>query len=218
MKHNYDAVFFDFDGTVADTSAGIFGSADYAAKSLGLELPDEKGHRYFMGPPLSQSFNVIFGLTGDDIPLAIKKYREYYNGGGIFELEFYPGMLDFLSKLNSEGIKTAVTSSKPEMFVAKILEHFDISDKIDCIACPRSDSMPESKASLIGRALDGLKTDRSRALMVGDRYLDMEGAVNAGVDGCGALWGYGSEKELKDSGAKFIASQVCDLIPIVFSR
>ena len=48
MKRNYDAVFFDFDGTIADTSKGIFASADYAARAFGLPIPDEAGHRYFI--------------------------------------------------------------------------------------------------------------------------------------------------------------------------
>ena len=218
MKRNYDAVFFDFDGTIADTSKGIFASADYAARAFGLPLPDDAGHRYFMGPPLPESFEVIFGLKGEDGINAVKKYREHYTAGGMYELEFYPGMLELLDKLNSGGVKTAITSSKPEQFVAKILEHFDISDKIDHIACPHGDNMPESKCSLITRALEHFKIDKGRALMLGDRYLDMQGAVQAGIDGCGALWGYGSEEELLKSGAKFTVRRVCDVSYLVFSE
>jgi phosphoglycolate phosphatase len=218
MKRNYDAVFFDFDGTIADTSKGIFASADYAAEKLGLPLPDDAGHRYFMGPPLPESFEVIFGLKGDDAMNAVRKYREYYTAGGMFELEFYPGMLEFLDALKKNGIKTAVTSSKPEMFVSQILEHFGIADRIDHIACPHGDGMPESKCSLITRALKYFKIDRSRALMLSDRYLDMQGAAQAGVDGCGALWGYGSEDELLKAGAKFTAKSVCDVSSLVFSE
>ena len=218
MKRNYDAVFFDFDGTIADTSKGIFASADYAARAFGLPLPDDAGHRYFMGPPLTESFEVIFGLKGEDAVNAVKKYREYYTAGGMFELEFYSGMLEFFDMLRENGVKTAVTSSKPGMFVAQILEHYGIADKIDHIACPLDDRHPESKCSLITRAVAHFGIDKSRALMLGDRYLDMQGAVQAGVDGCGALWGYGSEDELLKAGAKFIARRVCDVSSLVFSE
>ena len=218
MKRKYDAVFFDFDGTIADTSKGIFASADYAARAFGLPIPDEAGHRYFMGPPLPESFEVIFGLKGEDGINAVKKYREYYTAGGMYELEFYPGMLEFLDKLNSSGVKTAITSSKPEQFVAQILEHFGISDKIDHIACPHGDNMPESKYSLISRALEHFEMDKNRTLMLGDRHLDMRGAVQAGIDGCGALWGYGSKEELLEAGAKYLAVKVSDVSSLVFSE
>ena len=216
MNRNYDAVFFDFDGTVADTSRGIFNSADYAARAFGLPVPDEAGHRYFMGPPLLESFDVVMGLKGEDGVEAVKKYREYYRAGGMLEMEFYPGMIDFLKKLQLGGVRTAVTSSKPEMFVSQILEHFEIADLFNLIACPRSDSLPEKKASLITRALQHFEIAPSRALMVGDRYLDMQGAKQTGVDGCGAGWGYGTREELLDSGAKYIASSVPELDRIVF--
>ncbi len=218
MIKNYDAVFFDFDGTIADTSKGIFNSADYAARAFGLPVPDEKGHRYFMGPPLLESFEVVMGLKGEDGVEAVRKYREYYKAGGMLEMTFYPGILDLLTKLNENGVKTAVTSSKPEMFVEQILSHFDIGDRIDLISCPRGDNFPEKKASLINRALAHFGIEPGRALMVGDRYLDMEGASLTGVDGCGALWGYGTREELLDAGAKYTAASAAELEDIIFGK
>lgn len=213
----YKAVFFDFDGTIADTSRGIFASADYAAEFFGLAAPDDEGHRYFMGPPLLESFEVVLGLTGDECKTAVRKYREYYSAGGMFELEFYDGIIDLFDCLNASGIKTAVCSSKPAKFVKIILEHYKIADKIDYICCPISDAVPETKFQLITRAVAHFGIDKSEALMVGDRHLDITGAVSAGVDACGAEYGYGSEKELLDSGADFIAHSVNDVKECVFS-
>ena len=44
--------------------------------------------------------------------------------------------------------------------------------------------------------------------MVGDRAGDMEGALGNGIDGIGALYGYGTREELEDAGARFIAASV----------
>ncbi len=216
MAYKYSAVFFDFDGTIADTSKGIFNSADYAARAFGLPLPDEKGHRYFMGPPLLESFEVVMGLKGEKGVQAVKKYREYYTAGGMLELTFYPGITELLGKLKGCGIKTAVCSSKPEIFVRRILEQFSLGDLFDCIACPGGDDKPEKKSSLITRALTGLDITSDKALMVGDRYLDMQGAAQAGVDGCGAGWGYGSREELINAGAKYIANSAEELEAVIF--
>jgi len=51
--------------------------------------------------------------------------------------------------------------------------------------------------------------------MVGDRRQDIEGARAHGVATVGVLWGYGDRAELESAGAKHIASEPADLIPIV---
>ena len=48
-------------------------------------------------------------------------------------------------------------------------------------------------------------TDRSRVLMIGDRYNDIDGAHKTGLKCMGVLWGYGSQEELSEAGADFIA-------------
>lgn len=218
MNKKYDAVFFDFDGTIADTARGIYTCVDYAADSMGLERPDEAGHEFFVGPPLSESFEKVMGLRGDDVATAIRKYRECYVNGGMYDLEFYPGMLDFLDELRESGIKTAVCSNKPSVFVTEILNHYGITDRFDLISCPQSDSLNETKQTMITRACSMLGVAPEKALMLGDRYLDMEGAVQSGVDGCGAAFGYGTEEELLSSGAKYVANSVSDVRAIVFSQ
>lgn len=52
-------------------------------------------------------------------------------------------------------------------------------------------------------------------LYVGDSNVDMETAINAGVDSCGVLWGFRTEKELLDSGAVNIANNTDELLNII---
>ena len=51
--------------------------------------------------------------------------------------------------------------------------------------------------------------------MVGDRKYDIEGARANMADAAGALWGYGSRKELLESGAKMVAEKPADIEAIV---
>lgn len=214
----YKAVFWDFDGTFADTARGIFKSIDYAAKKMGLVVPDEKAHRFFIGPPLSESFQHIFGLSEEESLEAVKKYREFYVQGGMFLLDFYPGIRDFIDELRKANVKIAICSNKPKRFVNAIIEHFNLNDKIDLVSCPEHDSQHMMKYQMIDNALTHFGIDKSEALMVGDRYLDMQGAVQSGVDGCGAAYGYGTVDELLESGAKYIADSVEDIRKIVFGE
>lgn len=118
---------FDFDGTLADTGAGVFASVQYALRSMGEPELDSETLKYFIGPPLETSFSVKCGLDSERCHEAVEKYREYYSTKGIYELEFFTSTLQTLRELKAAGVKTAVGSSKPELFINRILEHFGIS-------------------------------------------------------------------------------------------
>ena len=101
MCKNFDAVIFDFDGTVADTGKGIFGSIRYALNACSLPQLDEKSLRTFIGPPLHDSFKRECGADDEMCVKLVAKYRENYAVKGIFEFELYPGMEELLKKFNS---------------------------------------------------------------------------------------------------------------------
>jgi phosphoglycolate phosphatase len=51
----------------------------------------------------------------------------------------------------------------------------------------------------------------SKAVMIGDRRYDVLGARANAMPAIGALWGYGSERELTDAGAHRIAAAPVDI-------
>ena len=82
MKPRYKAVLFDFDGTLADTSEGIFKSLQYAFEADGKPSPPLSTLRKFIGPPIYDSFQTLFGYPDDKIGFMIEKYRERYRARG----------------------------------------------------------------------------------------------------------------------------------------
>ena len=60
-------------------------------------------------------------------------------------------------------------------------------------------------------------TDRSRAVMVGDRRHDMEGAARAKIGSLGVLYGYGSREELAKAGAGALADNPQEAAEILLS-
>ena len=217
MNIKYDAVFFDFDGTIADTGVGIFNSVSYAIAAMGFPpLPDNR-LRTFIGPPVFDSFRRELGMNEEEAAKAVEKYRERYSESGIFQLDVYDGIEELIKELKNSGIKVAIASSKPEKFVMRLIDYLNISHLIDFIAAPESDKAPDKKTVLVERAVKHFGVEKSRALMIGDRYFDIDGANGAGVESIGVTFGYGSREELEKAGSTYLADNSEDIRKIIFS-
>ena len=124
-------LLFDLDGTLTDPKIGITTCVQYALKSFGIEEPDLDKLEPFIGPPLKDSFMEFYQMSEEEAEQAIAKYRERFREIGMFENEVYPGIHRMLRRLKQRGAKLAVASSKPEVFVKKILEHFRLIKYLD---------------------------------------------------------------------------------------
>ena len=205
------AVLFDWDGTVADTRPGIFNSVRYAIGQYGIaDKPDDE-LRYFIGPPLYDGFEHVFGVSPELANELTDTYRVYYRDKGIFECNVYDGVGDLLRELHDAGVKTAVVSSKPKEFLDRLVAHFGLAEYLDAVVGPAMDNHNSNKAVLVNQALKELMLLPSTVAMIGDRHFDMEGAKAAGVSAVGVLYGYGTEEELCRAGADAICEQVVDL-------
>lgn len=209
-------MLFDFDGTFADTGEGMFESIQCAVKALGFEPLDAETLRRFVGPPVFESFRRELGVDAEKADFAVAKYREAYAENGIFKFRVYDGIPDLLRELNENGIRFAIASAKPQKFLVRIVAHLGIENLVDYISSPADDKADPSKTRLINEAVLALKAEKSRVLMVGDRHFDINGANGAGVDSVGVTFGYGSEEELREAGATFIARTVADVRDIIF--
>ena len=205
------AVLFDWDGTVADTRPGIFNSVRYAIGQYGIaDRPDDE-LRYFIGPPLYDGFEHVFGVSPELANELTDTYRVYYRDKGIFECNVYDGVGDLLRELHNAGVKTAVVSSKPKEFLDRLVEHFGLAEHLDAVVGPAMDNHNSNKTVLVNQALKELMLLPSTVAMIGDRHFDMEGAKAAGVNAVGVLYGYGTEEELCAAGADAVCEQVADL-------
>lgn len=214
MKKRFETVLFDFDGTLADTAAGIKHCALEALHAYGFDETDDERLRAFIGPPLIDSF-LNYTDDADTARNMVDKYREHYRAGGMFRCELYDGVADMLAELDAAGMSMAIASSKPGEFVDTILTHLGIRHYFRFISAPAVGHVNPTKCELINSALDLLGADRSTAVMVGDRMFDIEGAAQAGVFSVGVLYGFGSEDELGRYGADVICEtpkQISELI------
>lgn len=205
MNKEYDTYLFDLDGTIIDSSPGIVASVNYALNKFGIMEPKQEKLLRFIGPPLTESFQKYYNLSGEDSIQAVYYYRENYEAGGMFQCSVYEGLEDTLKALKEAKKKILVATSKPEVYARQILKHFSLDLYFDYIAGMELDGGRGTKAEVIAYGLESCKiTDKSKILMIGDREHDIFGAKTMGVDSMGVLYGFGSLEEFKAAGATYI--------------
>ena len=197
----YDAVLFDLDGTLTCSEQGILQSVRYAMDKLGAEIPEGVDLRRVIGPPLLDSFQNILGLPEERAREAMRLYREFFDREGMYLYTVYPHIRNILQMLREGGAYVAVATSKPTRPTRAILDHFGLTHYFDRIVGESDDDHVVNKPELIRRALP----DKCRsAVMVGDRFYDIEGANANGIDSIGVEYGFGGAEELIHSGATHI--------------
>lgn len=207
---SYSYILFDLDGTLTDSGPGIMNAAAYALKQLGIDEQDREKLRRFVGPPLSEAFPELYGIT--DANEAIRLFRVYYRPIGIFENDPYPGIGDCLAQLKRQGKKLAVATSKPLEMAEQVLKRFGLWDYFDVVCGATLDESRNRKPEIVADALEALGVqDKSQAVMVGDRGQDVLGARENGIACVGILWGYGTREELAEAGADLIAANYDEL-------
>lgn len=230
--HKYQFLLFDLDGTVTDSGPGIMNAAQRALLAYNIEEADRERLRLFVGPPLDKSFMERYGFSEEDAWKAVAVFREYYNEIGIFENSVYPGIEEMLKSLKERGYVLAIASSKPQIMIHRVLEHFDIEKYFDVIVGCELDGTRSSKSEVVTEVLiqlsrlaaernlvnphemgdtDIISQIRMNAVMIGDRFYDVEGAHALGLPCIGILYGYGSRQEMEDAKADFIFETVKDL-------
>lgn len=210
-----DYLLFDLDGTLTDPKIGITTCVQYALKDFGIDEPDLDMLEPFIGPPLKDSFMNFYGMTSEQADAAVAKYRERFKDIGLFENEVYKGIPRMLRRLRDKGVHMAIASSKPTVFVERILKHFHIDKYFQVVVGSELDGKRSNKSEVVKEALSKLYKGRTieteRFYMIGDRKFDVEGAKVFGIESVGVSYGYGSVEELKEAHADYIVQSVEEL-------
>ena len=210
MKKDY--LLFDLDGTLTDPKEGITKSVRHALHAFGIEAENLDDLCCFIGPPLKDSFMEYYGFTESEAQKAVEIFREYFSSQGIFENKVYEGIRKSLKALVKSGKKLYVASSKPEVFVRMILEHFELDSYFEFMGGADFEEIRVKKADVIRYVLDTCEIrDISKTVMIGDRKHDILGAKEFGMESVGVLYGYGSREELTEAGADFLVESIFDL-------
>ena len=215
---NYDVIAFDLDGTLTDPENGLIEGFIYAFKKMGVaSWGDRDSLRRFIGPSLYVVWQDEFGFHETTVVEAIEKFREYYNIYGWWDNKVYDGIHEMLATLKAEGKTIVLATSKPEDTAIKIMKLFGLDKYFDFLGGAKGDNR-DHKWQVLDYSLNAVGADRSKAILIGDRMYDAEGAKICGIDSMGVSWGHGSSDELESSGFTAIANTPEEVVKFICSR
>ena len=210
----YKLIIFDLDGTLLDTSQGIFNSVRYAEEKMSLEAIADDDLRKFVGPPPAEMYKKLYGLNDEQSLKAAGYHREYGSSKAVYEAKLYSGVTETLDYLSKQGYILAVATLKRQDIAEKILSLYGIGGYFAHIA-GMNHAETDTKSGLIKRVctLENI-VPCDEVLMVGDSQYDYEGAKEAGVDFLGVSYGFGFEGT--EGGVHFVGDFV-EIMAVVSS-
>ncbi len=177
-------------------------------QSLGVPAPHADALEWCIGPPLFESFVQLVGE--ERAAQAVTLYRERFAEIGLFENTPYPGIKSVLQDC-AEQYPMYVASSKPRVFVERILERFELADYFCRAFGAELDGTRGDKGELLAHALEVTGETAQSSVMIGDRMHDAAGAASHGMSMVGVLYGYGSRTELTEAGVQTLVRTPEDL-------
>ena len=192
MNKNWTSVLFDLDGTLVDSSEGIFNSIRMAQETLRLPEISAAQMRTHIGPSPEDAFSRSFGLSGEALREAVTVYKKFAFDYGCLQARLYDGIAELLRAIRKRGCKTGVATLKMERAALKMLTFLQAAPLLDCVKGAMPDIKPK-KSEIINNCVDLLGLDKSSCVFVGDSEYDARGAAEAGVDFIGVTYGFGFE-------------------------
>lgn len=215
-------LFFDLDGTIADSGAGITASMNDAFAAAGLDALSAVEVRRIIGPPLQTTMPELLTARGvglDRVDFFIDQYRQIYREHHLPRTPIFDGMSDVL-KVLAQSWHLSVVTAKPQTQAEIAVRTVGVDHHMVTVVGPADDA-PLPKARLLEKALLnvekslGHRPDVAKCWMIGDRYHDIDAGREVGTNTAGVLWGFGDHAELHGAGAHVVVSNPEELLDVL---
>ena len=193
-------VIFDLDGTLLNTIADLAESANYALKQLGYPTHDVETIRTFVGNGINK---LLFRALPDEEKTEENMMRmrthivPYYDIHNADLSTPYPGIVSLLEELQAKGLMIAVASNKYQEATVKLVkQYFPMINFVEILG-QREGINVKPDPTIVFDILKKANVSPEETLYVGDSGVDMQTAINAGVDAVGVTWGFRPRAELE---------------------
>ena len=211
-------VIFDLDGTLLDTIADLAESANYALKQLDYPTHPVDAIRTFVGNGINKLLERALPAheqTEENIMRMRSHFVPYYDIHNADLSTPYPGIVSLLEDLQAKGILIAVASNKYQEATVKLVkQYFPNIDFVEILG-QREGINGKPDPSIVFDILQKANLSKENVLYVGDSGVDMQTAINAGVDAVGVTWGFRPRAELESFRPMGLIDKAEDLLEFI---
>ena len=208
------AVFFDFDGTLADTAIDM----GRALNRLRTEHQSEPLPPEAVREQVSRGAGALIKLgfpaaSGDEFERLRRDFLRLYSENMIEHTELFPGVEPLLQELEKRRLPWGIITNKPTRFTLPITSKLGLGGRAVAVVCGDSLEWNKPRPEPLWHAARAAETDPDRCFYVGDDPRDMEAARAAGMTPIAARYGYCCPSvPLEEWGAAAIIDRPEDLL------
>lgn len=211
------AVLYDFDGTLADSTALIMRCYRHTMSThLGHVPPDEDWLSGF-GMTLETQL-ARFARHPGEAQAMLDTYRGFQNTIHDEMLRPFPGAAETVAELERRGYRLAIVTSKHRRAALRGMELCGIVRHFEVIVAPEDVTEPKPHPEPVLFALDRLGVAPDEALFVGDSPHDIAAGRAAGTRTAGALWGPFPRAALENAGPDALLDAQGDVLRLLDDR
>jgi phosphoglycolate phosphatase len=189
MRHKYDLIVFDWDGTLMNSAAKIVRCFEAAIEEVGIPCPDPMAIRHIIGLGLPEAIQTLLpesdGATQERV---IARYREHFLHLDRSDTELFPGVTEGLERLSARGYQLGIATGKARRGLDRAMAQTRLAHLFSATRCA-DEAFSKPHPRMLEDVLQETATARDRALMVGDTIYDLLMARNARVDAAGVTYG-----------------------------
>jgi len=201
---------FDLDGTLYRTASSFLPTMHRVFEEFGVAAPADAEILAMVGETYTTFIRWLIpqGFPNDVARLAERisalEFASVRSDG-----ELFPGVADTLVELRDRGCGIALCTNGDRRYATYVLGTHSLLAHFDALMT--NDDDQRTKADMIRQLLDALHP--TRALVIGDRWHDVEAGNANGCITVGVSYGYARPGELE--GASYIIERFEDLTKIV---
>ena len=185
-----EAILFDFDYTLGDSSEGIIHCVGHALETMGLPPAEAGDVRGTIGLPLEV---MLERLTGRCDPPAGRRFRELFvrraDAVILHHTHLVEGAREVIAELRAAGYRLGIVTTKYAYRILQVLERDGLREAFEVVVGSDQVERPKPHPEPVRRALQRLGTGAGDALFVGDSLTDAEAAMRAGTPFVAVLTG-----------------------------
>lgn len=217
--HDIEAVLFDFDGTLFDTSMAIKKAFNGALVELHHEPVVEEEIGAMIGRPLKDMYLSLApraSKTEAALDACIDTYRRLFFPLSAPSTTFMPTARETIVALDELGIALAVVTTRTADGARHILKEKGVDEAFSVVIGLEHVSKPKPNAEPVIIALKALNVRAGRAIMVGDTPDDIVAGTGAGTFTVAVPTGPFGADDLRQADA--IVASVSELLPLMGIR